>query len=125
MRQKQWKKELHNSLVDWSDWIVRNIDSSAIGYPSTSPEERAKQGPGAGCYQAICPEVIMPSHIATTDRAYKLMPKELQVVVYYKYLAPGYKTDIERISAYTKEQRESAATFRMLMDGLFWWLRDR
>jgi hypothetical protein len=75
----------HYYVVTWSEWLDRHIESSAIGYPSSTAEARAGEGGGSGKACSRCPDVMMPGHVAIVDRAVRIMPDELSVVLIRKY----------------------------------------
>ena len=75
----------HYHLVTWAEWLDRHMECSVIGYPSRTAESRAGEGLGQGKGSSRCPEVMMPEHVQLVDRAIRVMPEELSVVIVEKY----------------------------------------
>ena len=82
---RDYLRKAHWLVQDWSEWMECHVDSSAIGYPRRTAESSAGQGRGSNKPGSICPEVIMPQHVATVDKAIRQMPTDLNVVVIRKY----------------------------------------
>jgi len=82
---RDYLRKTHWWVQDWAEWMARHVDSSAIGYPRRTAESSAGEGRGSNKPGSICPEVIMPEHVATIDHAVRDMPQDLNATVIRKY----------------------------------------
>jgi len=89
---RDYLRNTHNAVLDWAQWIVQHIESSAIGYPSKTVEARMMKEGGTGKAPAKCivPDVMMPHYVAVIDRAVRSMPAELYAIIELKYLKTGH-----------------------------------
>ena len=86
---RDYLQQTHWLVVGWAEWLDRHVETSVIGYPSSTAEARAGEGAGCGDGKSKCPEVMMPAHVAVVDRAIRVMPNALYVVLVKKYQKQG------------------------------------
>ena len=88
MSWKQDVKYIEQALEDWASWTAGHVEQSAIGYPSSTVEGRAKDGLVRSGQPAgsICPDVMMPPRIARIDRLLGHAPKKIRAIAQQHYV---------------------------------------
>lgn len=84
-------KEAASRVNEWANWRIR-LESSALGYPSSTVESRINSGskrpPGP-----IVPNVAMNPRAAAVDRAIANMPQELATLIWLRHVEAGKEAD--------------------------------
>lgn len=86
-----WKRDVKHIeavLEDWAAWTAGHVEASAIGYPSSTVEGRAKDGLVRSGQPAgsIVPDVMMPPRIARIDRLLGHAPKKIRDIAQQHYV---------------------------------------
>ncbi len=79
----------HNDLMDWSEWCIRHMDTSSVGYANRTVEGRAMRGgigvQRSGYFSSRCPDVMMRANVRRVDRAIRAMVWSVRVAALCKY----------------------------------------
>ncbi|MBA1446769.1 MAG: hypothetical protein M3H12_02410 [Chromatiales bacterium] len=116
---------VHNDIQDWAAWWTRTLTQSSIGYPGeTAPEKYRRDGGvwAQGGDPSRSPGVIVPKRLSYVELAVRCMPEPIRVVLEYKYLKAGYRTERERQQAYCERYGCGKNRWDVLVIGLHWFV---
>lgn len=80
-------REVVSRVNEWAHWRVK-LETSALGYPSSTVESRLNQG-GRRPPAAIVPDIVMNPRAAEIDRAINNLPDEFRSLIYLRHVQSG------------------------------------
>lgn len=116
----QRRNQAHSYLLDWSYWYQRNV---LRNLPGAAPETRMDEGDAQTCDKNMPPNVMMPKHIARTDRAIMNMDDLKRAMIDVEYIFDG--TNVEKLIYFVAKTGESESYYQSVLDSCLDFIVER
>lgn len=103
---------------EWAAWSVR-LDSSGLGYPSSTAEARTNGG-GKRPPGPIVPNLVMNRWAVEVDRAMRNMPADMREIVKARHLGQGSERD--KMAAWCAKYNVGRTRYYETLDQAYWFI---